>query len=103
MRGGSPAGCGELACDELARTPRLALRSWTLGAGAKSTDSAHVASHESVGYVVSGRAELVMEGQTLQLRPGDSFVVPRGALHSYKCLGSEEEPFRCVEAAGRTA
>ena len=50
--------------------------------------------YETVGYVVSGRAELTMEGQTVRLDPGDSWVVPRGAEHSYRIL----EPFTAVEA-----
>jgi hypothetical protein len=31
-----------------------------------------------VGYVVSGRAELELEGQTVRLEAGDSWVVPAG-------------------------
>ena len=50
--------------------------------------------YETVGYVIRGRAELVCEGQTVQLNPGDSWVVPRGAEHAYKIL----EPFTAVEA-----
>jgi quercetin dioxygenase-like cupin family protein len=50
--------------------------------------------YETVGYVVKGRAELQLEGQTVRLEPGDSWVVPKGAQHSYKIL----EPFTAVEA-----
>lgn len=50
--------------------------------------------YETVGYVVSGRAELVLEGQTLRLEPGDSWLVPKGAEHSYRIL----EPFTAIEA-----
>lgn len=50
--------------------------------------------YETVGYVVSGRAELVCEGQTVKLEAGDSYVVPKGAEHSYRIL----EAFRAVEA-----
>jgi glyoxylate utilization-related uncharacterized protein len=28
--------------------------------------------YETVGYVIAGRMELVLEGQTLRLEPGDS-------------------------------
>src|SRR5215218_9701945 len=35
--------------------------------------------YEVVGYVISGRAELLIEGQTVRLEPGDSWVVPAGA------------------------
>ena len=50
--------------------------------------------YETVGYVISGRAELHVEGQTVRREPGDSWVVPRGATHSYTIL----EPFTAVEA-----
>jgi len=50
--------------------------------------------YETVGYVIKGRAELHIEGQLVKLAPGDSWVVPRGAEHSYRIL----EPFTAVEA-----
>jgi len=55
--------------------------------------------YETVGYVVGGRAELVLEGQTLRLEPGDSWLVPRGAEHSYRIL----EPFTAIEATSPPA
>ena len=53
--------------------------------------------YETVGYVISGRAELHSEGQMVLLEPGDSWVVPRHARHTYKIL----EPFTAVEATHR--
>lgn len=50
--------------------------------------------YETVGYVLKGRAELHLEGQTIFLEPGDSWVVPKGASHTYKIL----ETFSAVEA-----
>ena len=50
--------------------------------------------YETVGYVISGRAELISEGQTVVLEPGDSWVVPRGARHAYRIT----EAFTAVEA-----
>ena len=55
--------------------------------------------YETIGYVVSGRAELNLEGQTVHLEPGDCWVVPKGASHSYKIL----EPFTAVEATSPPA
>jgi quercetin dioxygenase-like cupin family protein len=55
--------------------------------------------YETVGYVVKGRAELHLEGQVLLLNPGDSWLVPRGASHTYKIL----EPFTAVEATSPPA
>lgn len=50
--------------------------------------------YETVGYVIAGRAELHLEGQMVLLEPGDSWVVPRGASHSYRIL----EPLTVIEA-----
>jgi quercetin dioxygenase-like cupin family protein len=55
--------------------------------------------YETVGYVVAGRAELHVEGQMVLLNPGDSWVVPKGAEHTYKVL----EPFTAVEATSPPA
>ncbi len=50
--------------------------------------------YETVGYVISGKAELEIEGQKVLLEPGNSYVVPKGASHSYHIL----ENFTAVEA-----
>lgn len=50
--------------------------------------------YETVGYVLEGSAELDIEGQTLILSAGDSWVVPKGAQHTYKV----KEHFKAVEA-----
>ena len=50
--------------------------------------------YETVGYVIRGAAELRVEGQLVRLEAGDSWVVPKGAEHSYRIL----EPFTAVEA-----
>jgi quercetin dioxygenase-like cupin family protein len=50
--------------------------------------------YETVGFVIAGRAELHLEGQKILLEPGDSWLVPAGASHTYNIL----EPFSAVEA-----
>jgi quercetin dioxygenase-like cupin family protein len=55
--------------------------------------------YEVVGYVISGRAELEVEGQTVRLEPGDSWVVSAGAEHTYRIL----ETFTAVEATAPPA
>lgn len=55
--------------------------------------------YETVGYVLKGRAELHIEGQMVLLEAGDSWVVAKGALHSYKIL----ESFSAVEATAPPA
>src|SRR4051794_9540958 len=55
--------------------------------------------YETVGYVISGSAELHIEGQMIKLEPGDSWAVPKGAEHTYKIL----ENFTAVEATSPPA
>ncbi|MDF5723675.1 MAG: cupin domain-containing protein [Rhizonema sp. PD37] len=55
--------------------------------------------YETVGYVISGRAELHIEGQVVLLETGNSWVVPKGASHTYKIL----ESFTAVEATSPPA
>ena len=49
--------------------------------------------------MISGWAELEIEGQTVRLEPGDSWVVPAGAEHTYRIL----ETFTAVEATAPPA
>ncbi len=55
--------------------------------------------YETVGYVIEGRAELLLEGQKVLLEPGDSWLVPKGASHTYNIL----ESFTAVEATSPPA
>src|SRR5215510_745325 len=55
--------------------------------------------YETVGFVIKGRAELHLEGQMVLLEPGDSWVVPKGASHTYRIL----ESFTAVEATSPPA
>ncbi|KAA9333578.1 cupin domain-containing protein [Adhaeribacter soli] len=50
--------------------------------------------YETVGFVISGKAELVIEGQQVLLEAGNSYVVPKNARHMYRIL----EEFTAVEA-----
>lgn len=55
--------------------------------------------YETVGYVIAGEALLHIEGQTVALAPGDSYVIPRGARHRYAVI----ESFTAVEATSPPA
>lgn len=77
----------------LAAGIKISMRLWEDEQPGKAKPSTQ-RDYETAGYVVSGRAELEIEGQTIVLGPGDSWVVPKGARHRYKIL----EPFTAVEA-----
>ncbi len=55
--------------------------------------------YETVGYVIAGKAELHLEEQVIKLEPGDSWLVPKDASHTYKIT----EPFTAVEATSPPA
>ncbi len=69
----------------LAGSKNLGMRLWE---DEPPTDQPHESTrdYETVGYVIKGKAELRLEGQTVLLNPGDSWVVPKGATHSYRIL-----------------
>lgn len=69
----------------------LAMRLWKLDAGQGAET---VRDYETIGLVLEGKAELRLEGQKVLLDPGDSWLVPKDARHSYRIL----ERFTAVEA-----
>lgn len=74
----------------------LSMRMWRLDP-ADGNETAR--DYETVGYVIDGRAELVLEGQTVLLEPGDSWLVPKQSRHRYRVL----ETFTAVEATSPPA
>jgi quercetin dioxygenase-like cupin family protein len=91
---------GEMGQKYLACGKHVSMRIWedepaTNGNG--KTESKR--DYETVGYVLSGRAKLHCEGQTIVLEPGNSWVVAAGAAHKYEIL----ETFSAVEATSPPA
>ena len=89
---------GEMGQKYLAAGVHIGMRLWE---NEKPGDgkSPSARDYETVGYVISGKAELDIEGQTVRLEPGDSWLVPAGARHSYRIL----EPLTAVEATAPPA
>ena len=75
----------------LAMSKNMAMRLWEEEPTERKPETER--EYETIGYVISGRAELQSEGQTVTLEAGDSGVVPKGARHSYRIL----EAFTAVE------
>lgn len=48
----------------------------------------HRSAYETLGYVIAGRAELTIEGQSVSLTTGDSYLVPANANHGYRIIES---------------
>ena len=85
--------CGRHGQKYLASGVHVAMRLWEAEPPGEAKPATR-RDYETVGFVIRGRAELHLEGQTLLLEPGDSWTVPRGASHSYTIL----EPFTAVGA-----
>ena len=88
---------GKMGQKYLASGVHVAMRLWEEEPGKRKPESRR--DYETVGYVIRGKAELHLEGQTLLLEAGDSWTVPRGAAHAYRIL----EPFAAVEATSPPA
>ncbi|HEY9698952.1 MAG TPA: cupin domain-containing protein [Trichocoleus sp.] len=84
---------GEMGQKYLASGKQVSMRLWENESPAEPKQATQ-RDYETVGYVIEGRAELHLEGQMVLLEPGNSWVVPQGASHTYKIL----EPFTAVEA-----
>lgn len=69
------------------------MRLWDVQPGSHKLEN-DAREYEVVGYVLEGSAQLEIEGQTILLNPGDSWVVPKGAHHTYHI----KEHFKAVEA-----
>ena len=88
---------GEMGQKYLVAGKSVSMRLWEEETGEPKPPTQR--EYETVGYVIKGRAELQLEGQTILLEPGDSWAVPKGASHSYTIL----EPFTAVEATSPPA
>jgi quercetin dioxygenase-like cupin family protein len=89
---------GAMGQKYLASGKRVGMRLWVSEApGTPKPPSRR--DYETVGYVLGGAAELQLEGQVVRLNPGDSWVVPEGAEHSYRIL----EEFTAIEATSPPA
>ena len=89
---------GAMGQKYLASGKRLAMRLWEEEQPDEAKEPT-AREYETVGYVVSGRAELHIEGQMVLLEPGNSWVVPEGARHTYRIL----ESFTAVEVTSPPA
>ncbi len=89
---------GEMGQRYLVSGKSLSMRLW-VEEPVNRQKEASTRNYETVGFVISGKAELEIEGQTITLTPGDSWLVPEGASHRYKIL----EAFTAVEATSPPA
>lgn len=80
-----PAGPG-VTRRVLADAPELMVVAFAFETGARGALHAHP--HVQSTYVESGRFAFTLAGETFEVGPGDSFVVPSGAEHGCTCLAA---------------
>jgi quercetin dioxygenase-like cupin family protein len=90
---------GPMGQTYLAGGKNVAMRLWEEDPGDAQDKAPHSRDYETVGYVIEGQATLTLEGQTITLEAGDSWVVPANAEHSYTIDAS----FKAVEATSPPA
>ncbi len=78
------ASMGEMGQDYLAVGKNVAMRRWEEEKGHHCEASSR--EYEVVGYLIIGQLEVDIDGQTAMLHPGDSWLVPAGAPHSYSVI-----------------
>jgi quercetin dioxygenase-like cupin family protein len=89
---------GNMGQKYLASGKSISMRIWEdLQPGQQKEPSAR--EYETVGYVIKGRAQLDIEGQSVLLAAGDSWVVPKDSRHSFTIL----EAFTALEATSPPA
>ena len=88
---------GDMGQRYLVSGKTVSMRLWEAIEG--DDESARTRDYETVGYVVSGRAELRLGDQVVTLAPGDSWLVPAGSEHSYRIV----EPLTAIEACSPPA
>jgi quercetin dioxygenase-like cupin family protein len=89
---------GEMGQKYLADGKSVSMRMWENEEPGETKPEA-ARDYETVGYVIGGRAELLLEGQKILLEAGDSWLVPKGSSHTYNIL----ETFTAVEATSPPA
>lgn len=68
----------------LSEAPELMVVSFAFRAGAEGKLHSHP--HVQSTYVDSGRFRFTLAGDSFEIGPGDSFIIPSGAEHGCLCL-----------------
>ena len=68
----------------LSDAPELMVVRFSFEAGAEGRLHSHP--HVQATYVASGRFRFTVAGDTFEVGPGDSFVIPGQAIHGCTCL-----------------
>ena len=78
--------------------PNLAIRRFTLGAGASVPKHTNEVEHEQ--YVLEGTYTVGIGEEEYEVSAGDSLFIPAGVVHWYRNESSEQGAFLCAVPAG---
>ena len=81
-------GRATLLFDLASGSPDTAMTVLELDPGAAVPSHVHEGSHELL-YVMDGQAEMMIDGETLALGPGDAVRIPMGRRHEARVVGDK--------------
>ena len=67
---------------ELWRTEAMDVTLFSMAEGTEISD--HTSSKEGIVYVIEGDGEFVLEGETIEMKPGVTIYITKKAVHSLK-------------------
>lgn len=71
-----------------------------ISAGAKIAAAHYHENFDETVYSLKGIATYTVDGKTIELNPGDSLFIPRGAVHAFANKSSETIEFLCMANPG---
>lgn len=74
--------------------PNFALRRFVMQKGGGMPRHTNTVEHEQ--YVLRGRAQVGIDGETYEVKAGDVLFIPEGAVHFYQNQGDEPFEFLCI-------
>jgi len=74
--------------------PNFAMRRFIIEPGGYMPLHTNTVEHEQ--FVLNGRAQVIIDKQTYEVKRNDVVFIPSGVKHSYKVLGNEAFEFLCM-------
>lgn len=79
---------------------QLTMFKCVIGAGAKIAAAHYHENFDETVYGLTGIATYTIDGKTIEIGPGDSVFIPRGAVHAFANKSDETIEFLCVANPG---
>ncbi|MGB0712186.1 MAG: cupin domain-containing protein [Gammaproteobacteria bacterium] len=74
--------------------PHFAMRRFTMAPGGSMPAHTNTVEHEQ--FVLTGSAEVGIDGEIYQVKAGDVVFIPAGSPHWYRTVGEEAFSFLCL-------